>query len=361
MFFLVNLALAVIINPMSNPQGLLSPEQLRFANSLASQVLEQLDRILLGRRDLHRMVLTGLLSRGHVLLEGLPGLGKTALVRTIGRIMKLEFKRIQFTPDLMPGDVLGTHILQETSAGNRELIFQPGPIFTQILLADEINRASPKTQSAMLEAMQERSVTLLGTTRKLPAPFFVLASQNPIELEGTYPLPEAQLDRFLFRLIFDQVDAGVLHDIIAERRRGDLPEPTWQLEPVDLDRLFAAMDAIYLPKPVARYIARLVAATHSQNQEATEQVKKYVTYGASPRAAIAIAESSRAHALLDGRPTAGFEDVKAVASAVLNHRIILNYQARFDRVTTFKLIDDLLHKVDETGLNLPPDVRLATA
>ena len=183
-------------NSFYMPDTILKPEELQPAAELVGKTLDQLDRILLGRKELHRLVLIGVLARGHVLLEGLPGLGKTALVRTVGHILKLDFKRIQFTPDLMPGDVLGTHILQETSSGKRELVFQPGPVFTNILLADEINRASPKTQSAMLETMQENSVTLLGTTRMLPQPFFVLASQNPIELEGTYPLPEAQLDRF---------------------------------------------------------------------------------------------------------------------------------------------------------------------
>jgi len=215
---------------MTEPGTILKVEELQPAAELTKKVLEQLDRILLGRKELHRLVLIGILSRGHVLFEGLPGLGKTALVRTIGRILKLEFKRIQFTPDLMPGDILGTHILQQTDSGKREMVFQPGPVFTNILLADEINRASPKTQSALLETMQENSVTLLGHTRMLPQPFFVLASQNPIELEGTYPLPEAQLDRFLFRLLFDNVDTQVLDQIISERRRGELPEPTWQME-----------------------------------------------------------------------------------------------------------------------------------
>ncbi len=325
------------------------------------KTLEQLDRILLGRKDVHRLVLIGILSRGHILLEGLPGLGKTALVRTVGQILKLDFKRVQFTPDLMPGDVLGTHILQETSTGKRELVFQPGPVFTNILLADEINRASPKTQSAMLETMQENCVTLLGTTRPLPQPFFVLASQNPIELEGTYPLPEAQLDRFLFRLLFDQVDAEVLNQIISERRRGELPAPTWQMERPELESLFTIMGRIYLPNPVARYIARLVAATHPGGAEATDPVNKYVSYGASPRAAIAIAEAARAQALVSGRPTVGFEDVKVVTPPVLNHRLILNYQARFDRMTTSKLVAELLSGLDETGLNLPKDVALATA
>ena len=175
------------------PDQILKPEELQPAAELVRKTLEQLDRILLGRKEVHRLVLIGILSRGHILLEGLPGLGKTALVRTVGQILKLEFKRIQFTPDLMPGDVLGSHILQETSSGKRELVFQPGPVFTNILLADEINRASPKTQSAMLETMQENCVTLLGTTRPLPQPFFVLASQNPIELEGTYQIGRAHV------------------------------------------------------------------------------------------------------------------------------------------------------------------------
>jgi len=340
-------------------ETILKPEELQPAAELARKTLEQLDRILLGRSDLHRMVLIGILSRGHVLLEGLPGLGKTALVRTVGQILKLDFKRIQFTPDLMPGDVLGAHILQETSSGKREMVFQPGPVFTNILLADEINRASPKTQSAMLETMQESSVTLLGTTRALPQPFFVLASQNPIELEGTYPLPEAQLDRFLFRLLFDNVDAEVLDRIISERRRGELPAPTWQMERQQLEQLFQIMGKIYLPRPVSRYIARLIAATHPGAAEATEAVNKYISYGASPRAAIAIAEAARAHALIAGRPSVGFEDVKAVAQAVLNHRLILNYQARFDRLTASKLVAELIQQMDETGLNLPKDVEVA--
>jgi MoxR-like ATPase len=344
-------------DPNSNP--ILKPEELTPASDLAQRALDQLDRILLGRKELHRMVLIGILSKGHVLLEGLPGLGKTALVKTISEILQLDFKRIQFTPDLMPGDVLGAHILQETTSGKRELTFQPGPVFTNILLADEINRASPKTQSAMLETMQENAVTLLGKTRALPQPFFVLASQNPIELEGTYPLPEAQLDRFLFRLLFDQVGADVLDRIISERRRGELPAPEWQMSRDELELIFQTMNRVYLPRPVSRYVARLVSATHPGGTEASEMVNRYVAYGASPRAAIAIAEAARAHALLCGRPSVGFEDVKVVASAVLNHRLILNYQARFDRMSASQLIHELLSQVDETGLKLPEDVEVS--
>ena len=335
---------------------LLTPEQLAAATDLTRRALAELDRILLGRADLHRLVLAGILSRGHILLEGLPGLGKTALVKAVGDILRLDFKRVQFTPDLMPADILGAHILQETGAGRREMTFQPGPVFTNILLADEINRASPKTQSALLETMQERSVTLLGQTRPLPAPFFVLASQNPIELEGTYPLPEAQLDRFLFRLLVQNVDVEILNRIISSRRRGEPPAPAWSMSREELDLLFRTMDGVFLPQTVARYVARLVAATHPDGPQATEAVRAYVLYGASPRAAIAIAEAARACALIDGRPTAGFEDVKRVAGPVMNHRLILNYKARFDQMTPTRLLDELVAALDETELNLPPDI-----
>jgi MoxR-like ATPase len=347
---------------MSNPSGsetLLQPAEMQPAVDLTRRLLEQLDRMLLGRSDLHRLVLAALLSQGHVLLEGVPGVGKTALVKALGQLLHLEFKRVQFTPDLMPGDILGTHILQETQNGQREMTFRSGPIFTNLLLADEINRASPKTQSALLEAMQERNVTLLGTTRELPRPFFVLASQNPIELEGTYPLPEAQLDRFLFKLVVSTVEADILDRIISTRRMGEPPAPTWAMSAEDLRQVFAIMDQIFLPRPVSRYIARLVAATHPKSAESPERVRLYISYGASPRAAIAMAEAARAVALLSGRPTVGFEDVKAVAAPVLNHRLILNYKARLDLVDTFAVVRDLLAAVEETGLNLPTDFSIA--
>jgi len=340
---------------------LLPPEEVQRAAERAARVIEQLDRILLGRTELHRMVLIGILSRGHILLEGLPGLGKTALVRAIGDVLRLDFKRIQFTPDLMPGDILGTHILQTGEDGRRAMVFQPGPVFTNILLADEINRASPKTQSAMLETMQERCVTLLGETRKLPSPFFVLASQNPIELEGTYPLPEAQIDRFLFKLMVTGVDVDILDEIISTRRHGEPPRPTWTMEADELQQLFAVADRIFLPKPVSRYISRLVAATHADNAEATETVRNYVDYGASPRAAIAMAEAARCRALMAGRPTAGFEDVRTVAPAVLHHRLILNYKARIDKVGSLSVVEEILSALDETGMNLPQGVVLETA
>lgn len=339
----------------------MTPQQLQPAVDLAQQTLEQLDSILLGQASLHRMVLVGILSRGHLLLEGVPGVGKTAMIKALGQVLNLKFSRVQFTADLMPGDIVGTSILQESDGGHRQMTFEPGPVFTNILLADEINRASPKTQSALLEAMQERCVTTLGTTRALPQPFFVLASQNPIELEGTYPLPEAQLDRFLFKLKVSSVDVETLDRIIATRRRGEPPMPSWSMTHEQLHLLFDVMDQIVLPRPVSRYISRLVAATHGEHLESTELVRQYVSYGASPRAAIAMSEAARALALIDGRPTVGFEDVKAVAFAVLNHRIILNYQARFDKVDIHTVIDGLLRSLDETGLNLPSDIQISAA
>ncbi len=337
-------------------EKMLTPEETAPVREALGKVLEQLDAILLGRKELHRLVLAGILARGHILLEGLPGLGKTALVKAVGDVMGLEFKRVQFTPDLMPGDILGSHILQTASDGRREMVFQPGPVFCNILLADEINRASPKTQSAMLETMQERSVTLLGTTRRLPDPFFVLASQNPIELEGTYPLPEAQLDRFLFRVIVRDLDVGVLADILTTRRHGAAPSATWRMDGGLLRQCFAAVDRVFLPKPVASWIARLTAATHPDSPLATELVRKCVSYGASPRAAIGMAEAARAVALLAGRPSVGFEDVRAVAEPVLNHRLILGYQARLDRVTPSDIVADVLARTDEAGLDLPSDI-----
>jgi MoxR-like ATPase len=339
-------------------ETILQPEELKPAVELANKVLGELDRALLGRAELHRLVLVGILSRGHILLEGLPGVGKTALVKALGNLLHLQFKRVQFTPDLMPGDILGTHILQEDAAGRRGMEFHPGPVFTNLLLADEINRASPKTQSALLEAMQERAVTLLGTTRPLPDPFFVLASQNPIELEGTYPLPEAQLDRFLFKLMVTGADVETLDQIISTRRRGEPPEMDHVVSAEELGQIFAAMDRIYLPRPVARYISRLVASTHGAAAEATDEVRQYVAYGASPRAAIAMAEAARGYALLEGRPTVGFEDVKTVAAPVLNHRLVLNYKARFDGVDSLVIISKLLTQLDETGLKLPSDVEI---
>ncbi|MEM1008337.1 MAG: AAA family ATPase [Myxococcota bacterium] len=343
---------------MEQETQLLTPVEMEPFIASAQRMCAELDRLLLGRPALHRMVLVGILSQGHILLEGLPGVGKTALVKALGDLLQLDYRRIQCTPDLMPSDILGTHILQQTSEGKREMEFQAGPIFTNILLTDEINRASPKTQSAMLEAMQERTVTLMGQTRALPQPFFVLASQNPVELEGTYPLPEAQLDRFLFKLHVGHVDVPVLEELITTRRHGSPPQPEWRCEKQTLLELFSIIDRIFLPKPVARYIARLVAATRPDAEESIEAIQQYVMYGASPRAAIAMAEAGRAHALLEGRPTVGFEDIATVAPAILNHRIILNYKARFDKVQHHELLAELLKHLQQVHLQLSQDIEV---
>jgi MoxR-like ATPase len=343
---------------MSDTTPLLTPSEIQPLANKIRELLRELDRILLGRQELHRLVVIGILSRGHVLLEGVPGVGKTALIKALGDLFGLTFNRVQFTPDLMPGDILGTNILQETEDHHREMVFQPGPVFTNILLADEINRASPKTQSALLEAMQEHCVTLLGQTRPLPNPFFVLASQNPIELEGTYPLPEAQLDRFLFKLHVEMPTTNVLQDIITSRRHGTPPEPRVVFDTESLQQMFTSLERIFLPTAVAAYIARLVTATHPNTADAPPIVRDYVSFGASPRAAIAIAEAARTAALIAGRPSAGFEDVRFVAAPVLNHRLLLGYKARMDKVDTKIILKGLLDYVKEVDTNLPADIKL---
>jgi MoxR-like ATPase len=329
--------------------ALLSPNDVESARASALVLLEGLDKTLLGQKALTRLVLVGCLARGHVLLEGLPGLGKTELVKALAALLGISFRRLQFTPDLLPGDVTGGHILEEDGTGKRKLVFHPGPVFTNVLLADEINRASPKTQSALLEAMQERRVTVLGETRVLPRPFYVLATQNPIELEGTYPLPEAQLDRFLFKLDVGAVDRGTLEAILNERRAGQPPEHEAAMDATRLDAIFRAVDTVYLPKAVAAWIARLVEATHATATSAPAQVKQYVRHGASPRGAIAIGEASRAHALLAGKPNVGFDDVRAVAVAALAHRLVLDYRARLDGVRGPDVVRAVLESVGEVG------------
>ena len=304
------------------------------------RLTDGLNRVLFGQRELIELVLTGVLARGHILLEGLPGLGKTELVKGLSKLLGLGTKRVQFTPDLLPGDITGNPVLQEVD-GRREFVFQPGPLFTHIVLADEINRASPKTQSALLEAMQERRVTVLGTTHELPAPFFVLATQNPIELEGTYPLPEAQLDRFLFKLEVGRNDVATLQRIVTDRELGSEPVIDPVMQAAEFRALLDLARRIYLPEVVAHYIARLVDATHPGQSTASRGIR----YGSSPRAALALASASKARGLLHGRPNASFEDVKAVAPAVLRHRLVLDYHARVEGRTTADVIHDLLAEV----------------
>ena len=317
-----------------------------------NQLREALNGVLFGQETLIDLVLCGVIARGHVLLEGLPGLGKTELVKGLARVLQLETRRVQFTPDLLPGDITGNPVLQEVD-GRREFVFQPGPIFTNLLLADEINRASPKTQSALLEAMQERRVTVLGTTHTLPDPFFVLATQNPIELEGTYPLPEAQVDRFLFKLDVLRNSAETLEQIVTHRELGVEPRITAIVGREAFALMQATARRLYLPPVVANYIARLVDATHPGQSRAADGVK----FGASPRAALSLASAAKARALMEGRPNASFEDVQKVAPAVLGHRIILDYSARLDGRTSADVVRALLAEVPAQALATPKPLR----
>ncbi|MGB6223324.1 AAA family ATPase [Haloferula sp.] len=299
-----------------------------------------LNQVLFGQEELIDLVLTGVLARGHILLEGLPGLGKTELVKGLSKTLRLGTKRVQFTPDLLPGDITGNPVLQEVD-GRRSFVFQPGPLFTNIVLADEINRASPKTQSALLEAMQERRVTVLGEGHDLPSPFFVLATQNPIELEGTYPLPEAQLDRFLFKLEVTRNNVETLQRIVSHRELGAEPEVEAIMDASQLDEVLNLVRRIYLPDVVANYIARVVDATHPGQSAASRGIR----YGASPRAALSLASAAKARALMNERTNASFEDVRFVAPAVLRHRIVLEYNARVEGLTNNDLVRSLLEEV----------------
>lgn len=321
------------------------------AASKVASLTESLNQVLFGQETLVDLVVTGLLARGHLLLEGLPGLGKTELVKALAKSIDLENKRIQFTPDLLPGDITGNPVLQETPTG-RQFVFQPGPLFANLVLADEINRASPKTQSALLEAMQERCVTVLGEPHPLPNPFFVLATQNPIELEGTYPLPEAQLDRFLFKLEVRPNSAAVLEKIVLHREMGVEPPVPQVLTGPELVQLTETVRTIHLPPVVANYIARIVDATQTG-----EGVAAAIKFGASPRAALGMAAAAKARALMAGRINASFEDVAEVAMPILQHRIILNYEARIEGHTTRSVIEAILDTVPAHDLAVPKTMR----
>jgi MoxR-like ATPase len=320
----------------------------RYRQAYAA-VRDELRKVIVGQEGVVDGVLTCLFVGGHVLLEGVPGLGKTLLIRSLSQALSLRFNRIQFTPDLMPADITGTTIVAETPAEDgtvrREFRFQPGPIFAQIVLADEINRATPKTQSALLEAMQERSVTVGGKTYRMAMPFFVMATQNPIEQEGTYPLPEAQLDRFFFKLNVGYATRQEMHQILDRTTAGVDPKVQPVLDAESIVRFQQLVRQVMIAPHVQDYAIRLVLATHPDGEFATPMARQFLRMGASPRAAQSIVLASKARALLEGRGHASMDDVRAVAAPAMRHRILLNFEGQAESITPDMVIDDGLKQV----------------
>ncbi len=310
-------------------------------------VKDEVGKVIVGHDEIVHGVLTCLMIGGHCLLEGAPGLGKTLLVRTLAQALHLDFNRIQFTPDLMPADILGTNMVIEDAHGHRSFEFQKGPIFTQICLADEINRATPKTQSAMLETMQEGTVTIAGNRFTLKKPFFVLATQNPIEQEGTYPLPEAQLDRFLFKLIVGYSDREELSTIIDRTTKGITFEPQQVMDGEEIIKWQGLIRQVVLADHLRDYIVRLTLATHPEGPFAVDVTNQYLRWGSSPRGAQTIVLAAKVRALLEGRFNVSFEDVRRVFLPALRHRIIPNFEAQAEGITSDQVLLEVLDKVSE--------------
>lgn len=310
----------------------------------------EVGKVIVGLSEIVDDTLTALIAGGHVLLEGVPGLGKTLLVRTLADCLSLKFQRIQFTPDLMPADLIGTNVMLETPEGGRRFEFQRGPVFANLLLADEINRATPKTQSALLEAMQERSVTVAGTTHRLAPPFFVLATQNPLEMEGTYPLPEAQLDRFFFKLLVKFPSAAELETILD--RTTEAVEP--HAQPIFDGQRIVELSQLARQIPIAddlrRYGVALILATHPENPLASDKTRRFVRYGSSPRGAQALILAAKIRAILDHRYHVSREDMRACAHAALRHRLILNFEGQAENIQPDDIIDDILRSVDVAAI-----------
>ena len=310
-----------------------------------ANIFEQISRDVIGQKEVVEGTVIAMIAGGNVLLEGVPGVGKTRLVRSLGRVFDLPFSRIQFTPDLMPADVTGTNIIVKDEQGNSTFNFQPGPIFSNIVLADEINRATPKTQSALLEAMQEHTVTVMGVSRKLSEPFFVLATQNPIEQDGTYPLPEAQMDRFMFKLIVPDPSLDELMQIVdmTQKTMAEVAETACNGE--QLLKMRETANQIPVAQDVLRYAMILTAATHPDGECAAEAAKKYIRVGASPRAGQALISAAKVKALIKGRFNVSYSDVEELAHLVLRHRIKMNFEAIAERVTPDQVITMILDEV----------------
>jgi len=315
----------------------------------AANIEAEVGKVIVGQAEVVRHVLICLVAGGHALLEGVPGLGKTMLIKTLADALDLQFSRIQFTPDLMPADIVGTDILEETTDGRREFRFQPGPIFANLVLADEINRATPKTQSALLEGMQEKSVTVAKRTYRLDEPFFVLATQNPIEMEGTYPLPEAQLDRFLFKVNVNFPSSGDLVEILGRTTGQKVPAADKAASGSQVVAMGRLARQIPIAAHVSDYVARLIVASHPNHPAAPPKVKQFMRYGASPRGGQALVLGAKITALFAGRLNVAFEDVAAVAPAALRHRLLLNFEGQAEGVTTDDVVAELLEKVPTDG------------
>jgi MoxR-like ATPase len=334
---------------MSTVSQSMSDQAAQFRDSY-NAAREMIGRVIVGHDEIVNGVLTSMLVGGHCLLEGVPGLGKTMLVRTLAEVMDLQFNRIQFTPDLMPADILGTNmIVEDEQTGRRKFQFQRGPVFTQILLADEINRATPKTQSAMLETMQEGTVTAGGTRYELDKPFFVLATQNPIEQEGTYPLPEAQLDRFLFKLVVGYSTKDELATIVDRTTRGEKPTLAKVLDGARILEMQRTARDVILASHVQDYLVRLTLATHPDTQYSVDATNTYVRWGSSPRGAQTLALAGKVRALLDGRFNVSFEDVRRVFLPAMRHRLLMNFEAQAEGITSDAVLLKILEKVREKG------------
>jgi MoxR-like ATPase len=322
-------------------------EQLERFRVAFDSLCREIGRVIVGNDEVVRGTLTALFAGGHVLLEGVPGLGKTLLVKTLGQVLALKFQRVQFTPDLMPTDILGTNVVHETADGRKMFEFQPGPVFANLVLADEINRATPKTQSALLEAMQERGVTVAGHTYSLPRPFLVLATQNPLEMDGTYPLPEAQLDRFFFKLLV-RFPARTEIDTILDRTTEDRPaEPQAVCDGAAIQEWGRFVLQVPIAQEVRDYGVALMLATHPNQPGAPEVTRRYVRYGSSPRGAQALILAAKIRAVLDNRHHVAREDIRAVARPALRHRILLNFEGQADGVTPDAVLDGILNQVPE--------------
>ena len=310
---------------------------------------QEIGTMIVGQASIVEGVLMCMLGGGHALLEGVPGLGKTLLVRTMADCIHASFSRVQFTPDLMPADIVGTNVIVEDPGGGKRFEFQRGPIFANIVLADEINRATPKTQSALLEAMSEGSVTVAKTTHILEKPFFVLATQNPLEMEGTYPLPEAQLDRFFFKLIVEFPNREDLHTILDRTTTDETPQPVAVLDKSRVVELRELVRKVPLARAIQDYAVRVLQATHPETAEATATSKKYLRYGASPRGLQAIILAAKIRALLQGRYAVAIDDIRAVAAPALRHRLILNFEGEAEGVKADAIIAEILQSTRETG------------